>query len=216
MPCTKSETTAGTIITTMNLLKSGIFLVTLLATACATAPAQEPAPRAAAPDMTQRKGYTAADVEFMQGMIGHHAQALLMAEMVPERTERQDFHLMAERIRLSQETEIEQMSRWLSQRGEKVPEAGAHSHTAMGHGELMPGMLTEAELNRLRAASGAEFERLFLELMIKHHEGALQMVRELYATPGAGQEPELFILASDVDADQTAEIRRMRAMLANY
>jgi uncharacterized protein (DUF305 family) len=196
----------------MNLLKSSLLpAVLLLATACASAPAQNPA----AADSARRNGYTAADVKFMQDMIGHHAQALLMSELVADRTERPEFHLMAERIRLSQESEIEQMKRWLQQRGEQVPAADAHSHAAMGHGALMPGMLTEAELNQLRAAQDAAFEKLFLELMIKHHEGALTMVRSLYASPGAGQEPELFMLASDVDADQTAEIRRMQLMLAN-
>jgi uncharacterized protein (DUF305 family) len=162
----------------------------------------------------KRNGYTAADVRFMQGMIGHHRQALVMSALVPERTTRRDFALMAERITLSQESEIAQMQRWLQQRGEALPAEDAHVHAAMGHGELMPGMLTEAELTQLKNARGTEFERLFLQLMIKHHEGALHMVKQLYASPGAGQEPELFILASDVDADQTAEIRRMRALLA--
>jgi uncharacterized protein (DUF305 family) len=150
----------------------------------------------------------------MQGMIGHHAQALIMAALVPSRTQRQDFQLMAERITLSQETEIAQMQRWLQQRGEAVPTKDAHVHAAMGHGELMPGMLTQAELTQLENARGAGFERLFLELMIKHHEGALTMVKQLYATRGSGQDAELFMLASDVDADQTAEIRRMRSLLA--
>ncbi|HET9440393.1 MAG TPA: DUF305 domain-containing protein [Longimicrobiales bacterium] len=194
-----------------------LAIVCLAASACASAPAPQPATPtpagAQAPADTTRKGYTAADVRFMQNMIGHHAQALLLSELVESRTPRDDFHLMAERIRLSQESEIAQMQRWLQQRGEQVPPADASSHVAMGHGAPMPGMLTEAELNQLRSARGVEFEKLFLQLMIKHHEGALQMVRELYAAPGSGQEPELFILASDVDADQTAEIRRMRALL---
>jgi uncharacterized protein (DUF305 family) len=84
----------------------------------------------------------------------------------------------------------------------------------MGHGELMPGMLTEAELKQLEGARGTEFEKLFLQLMIKHHEGALHMVKQLFASPGAGQDAEIFIFAGDVDADQTAEISRMRALLA--
>jgi uncharacterized protein (DUF305 family) len=177
---------------------------------------RSPSPRPAepAPTDTSRKGYTAADVRFMQGMIGHHAQALVMSALVVPRTPREVFHSMAERIRLSQESEIAQMQRWLESRGEPLPAADAHAHAAMGHGELMPGMLTQDELRQLENARGNAFERLFLELMIKHHEGALKMVKDLYATPGAGQEPELFMLASDVDADQTAEIRRMRALLA--
>lgn len=177
-------------------------------------PTAPPARAGAASDTVAGRGYSAADVRFMQGMIGHHAQALVMTALVPDRTQRSDFHLMAERITLSQETEIAQMKRWLEERGEAVPSADAHEHAAMGHGQLMPGMLTDAELKQLAAARGVQFERMFLELMIKHHEGALQMVRELYATPAAGQEPELFMLASDVDADQTAEIRRMRSLLA--
>lgn len=201
----------------MRLDTLGVLAVILAAGCAAGTPAPAPATPAragAAPDTVTRRGYTAADVRFMQGMIGHHAQALVMTALIPERTQRSDFHLMAERIALSQETEIAQMKRWLEERGEAVPSADAHVHAAMGHGQLMPGMLTDAELKQLEAARGGEFERLFLELMIKHHEGALQMVRELYATPAAGQEPELFMLASDVDADQTAEIRRMRSLLA--
>jgi uncharacterized protein (DUF305 family) len=149
----------------------------------------------------------------MQGMIGHHAQALTLSALVPSRTERQDFRLMAERITLSQVSEIDQMKRWLEARGETVPADSAHVHAAMGHGELMPGMLTQAEFDQVAKLSGTEFERMFLQLMIKHHEGALQMVKDLYATPGSGQEAEIFMLASDVDADQTAEIRRMRTLL---
>ena len=205
----------------MRLVTLGLLPV-ILAGGCATsapapapaAPTSPPARAGAAPDTVTQRAYTTADVRFMQGMIGHHAQALVMAALVRERTQRSDFHLMAERIALSQETEIAQMKRWLEERGEAVPAADAHVHAALGHGQLMPGMLTEAELKQLDAARGAEFERLFLELMIKHHEGALRMVRELYATPAAGQEPELFMLASDVDADQTAEIRRMRNLLS--
>jgi uncharacterized protein (DUF305 family) len=213
-------------MTTKNLAFWAPLLAAGVLGGCATAPPPSPVPAAVmtagatppatavAPDTGQRKGYTAADVAFMQGMIGHHAQALDMAALVPSRTQREDFHLMAERITLSQQSEIAQMQRWLRERGEQVPAADAHVHAAMGHGTLMPGMLTEAELSELQSARGAAFEKRFLELMIKHHEGALKMVKALYAPGGAGQEPELFILASDVDADQTAEIRRMRALLA--
>ncbi len=187
--------------------------------AASNPPAGEPTPQveprpAQSADTVTRRGYTDADVAFMQDMIAHHEQALVMAALVPTRTERPDFPLMAERITLSQQTEIAQMKRWLEQRGEAVPPADAHMHAAGGHGRLMPGMLTDAELQQLAAARGAAFERRFLELMIRHHEGALQMVKELYATPASGREPELFILASHVDADQTAEIKRMRTLLA--
>ncbi len=196
-----------------------VLAVAFCAAACSSAPAPaqtpNPAPTpAAAADTATRKGYTAADVKFMQGMIGHHRQALVMSALVPTRTARRDFALMAERITLSQESEIAQMQRWLKQRGEAVPAEDAHVHAAMGHGEMMPGMLSEAELTQLKNARGVEFERLFLQLMIKHHEGALLMVKQLFGTPGSGQEPELFILAADVDADQNAEIKRMRTMLS--
>lgn len=177
------------------------------------APAQT-VPAAVAPvDTIKRSGYTAADVQFMQGMIGHHAQALIMTELVPARSNRQDLRMLAERIRISQRDEITMMQRWLQKRNELVPAADAHVHAALGHGLLMPGMLTEAELAQLRSASGIAFEKLFLQFMIKHHEGAIRMVQQLFAAPASGQEPELFIFASDVDADQNAEITRMRALL---
>lgn len=187
-----------------------IILVPFLA-ACISPP-QTPAQTP--PDTVTRRGYTAADVAFMQGMIGHHAQALHMSSLTSTRSGREEFRLLGERIRLSQENEIARMQQWLQKRGEKVPPSDAHQHAAMGHGTLMPGMLTQAELAQLANARGVEFEKLFLQFMIKHHEGALEMVRQLFATPGSGQEPELFMLANDIDADQNAEIRRMRALLS--
>ena len=158
-----------------------------------------------------RVQYTAADVRFMQGMIGHHAQALEMAALVPERTHRDDMRLLAKRIDLSQADEIRMMQHWLEARHQQVPEP--HAHHAAG-ATLMPGMLNTDEMARLVAARGDAFDRLFLELMIKHHEGALTMVKELYATAGAGQESEIHAFASDVDADQRMEIDRMRGMIA--
>ncbi len=157
-----------------------------------------------------RVQFTAADVRFMQGMIGHHAQALEMAALLPERTRRDDMRLLAKRIDVSQADEIQMMQRWLEARGQQVP--GPHAHHAPG-APLMPGMLTVEEMSRLAEARGDAFDRLFLELMIKHHEGALTMVKELYATAGAGQESEMYAFASDVDADQRMEIDRMRGML---
>ena len=174
---------------------------------------EAPPSAAAATRDTTRRGYTEADVQFMQGMIGHHAQALAMAELVPNRTTRPDMKLLAERITISQKDEIARMQRWLRSRGEAVPEANPHAHHAAGQHEMMPGMLTNEEMTKLEQSTGAEFDRLFLEGMIKHHEGALTMVHELFASPGGGQEPELFRFASDVDADQRAEIRRMQKML---
>ena len=154
-------------------------------------------------------GYTAADVRFMQGMIPHHAQALEMTALVPERTSDEGFRRMALRIEISQRDEIELMTRWLEARNEEVPALHAHHHG----GPLMAGMLTPEQMDELRAAEGEAFERLFLEYMIMHHRGALLMVDRLFNAPGAGQETELFRFASDVDADQDMEIRRMQEML---
>jgi len=146
----------------------------------------------------------------MQGMIGHHAQALEMTALLPSRTAREDMRLLASRIELSQADEIAAMRRWLEAHGETVPDLRSHH----AHGSaLMPGMLTPDEMGRLEAATGAEFDRLFLEFMIKHHDGALLMVSELFSTAGAGEEPDIFAFASDVDADQRIEIDRMSAML---
>lgn len=153
---------------------------------------------------------TASDVRFMQGMIAHHAQALEMTTLLASRTDRTDMRLLARRIELSQADEIGMMQRWLRRRGEVVPDVDAHHD----HGRaLMPGMLTPEEMSRLEAAKGQAFDRLFLESMIRHHDGALTMVNDLFATAGAGQDPEIYAFASDVDADQRIEIDRMSAML---
>jgi uncharacterized protein (DUF305 family) len=168
--------------------------------------------------------HTAADAAFMQGMIGHHAQALVMAALVPSRTATPALRALAERLDVSQRDEIAAMRRWLADRGEPVPDstgalpgaAGAHAgHEAHGGhaAAAMPGMLTPVQLAELAAASGAAFDRLFLRLMIQHHEGALVMVRDLLATPGAAREAQTFAFVSDVDTDQRAEIARMQALL---
>jgi uncharacterized protein (DUF305 family) len=150
-----------------------------------------------------------ADVRFLQGMIPHHAQALEMTALAESRAAGADVRLVAQRITVSQQDEIAQMQRWLRARDQPIPDAHAHhgSHAAM------PGMLTPQEMARLAASTGAEFDRLFLEGMIRHHEGALAMVAELFATQGAAQESDLYAIASEVDADQRMEIARMRAML---
>jgi uncharacterized protein (DUF305 family) len=153
--------------------------------------------------------HTDADVRFMQGMIGHHAQALEMTELLRSRTTSEDMRKLAQRIDVSQSDEIKMMQDWLKRRGAQLPDPHAHH---MNGATLMPGMLTAGEMSQLAAASGAAFDRLFLEYMIKHHEGALTMVKELFATPGAGQESDIFAFASDVDADQRMEIDRMRGM----
>jgi len=159
-------------------------------------------------DLT-RVQHTAADVRFMQGMIGHHAQALEMTALLRSRSRSDGMQKLALRIDVSQADEIKMMQDWLKHRGQPVPDA--HAHHAPG-AALMPGMLTPEEMTKLSGATGAEFDRLFLEFMIKHHEGALTMVADLFSTAGAGQEPEIFAFASDVDADQRMEIDRMLAM----
>ncbi|HYR87788.1 MAG TPA: DUF305 domain-containing protein [Terriglobia bacterium] len=157
-----------------------------------------------------RVQYTKADVQFMQGMIGHHAQALDMTTLLSTRTSREDMRKLALRIELSQADEIKMMQRWLQVRGQEVPDEHAH-HIAGA--ALMPGMLAPEEMDRLAAANGTTFDQLFLEFMIKHHAGALIMVDELFSNAGAGQDSEIFAFASDVDADQRAEIDRMSIML---
>lgn len=153
---------------------------------------------------------TAADVQFMQGMIGHHQQAIEMTGLLATRTSSEIMRKLAQRIEISQLDEIRMMQQWLTVRGQVVPDVHAmHTHGAT----LMPGMLTPDEMARLAAAKGPTFDRLFLEGMIKHHGGALTMVEDLFSHAGAGQESEMFAFASDVDADQRAEIARMGALL---
>lgn len=204
------------------------------------APAAAPDPTASAPatasPITVDRPYTDGDVHFMQAMIAHHRQALVMTALVDDRTGSRDIPLIAERIEVSQRDEIARMEKWLADRGEEVPEDhgaehGGEAHAGMEHAGMqhdvetharhmgesashgaMPGMLSRAELDALRAASGAEFDRLFLDLMIRHHEGALVMVEALFASPSSGQEPEIFQFAADVDADQRMEIDRMHSL----
>jgi uncharacterized protein (DUF305 family) len=199
-----------------------------------------------------RMRFTPADVGFIDGMIGHHAQALVMAALAPTRGASPSVQTLAARITNAQQDEITRMQRWLSDRGQPVPlvridgldlvvetvapagapgrdghAAGEHGRVAAehaghatdpthdGHGEhaLMPGMLTRDQLEALGAARGTEFDRLFLRGMIHHHGGAVTMVRDLFATDGAAQDPSVFKLASDIQADQVTEIARMQRML---
>ncbi|MCW3845029.1 DUF305 domain-containing protein [Micromonospora yasonensis] len=155
-------------------------------------------------------GFTAADSLFIQGMIPHHAQALEMTALLQGRTTNPDVTLLAKRIDVSQRDEIERMQRWLTERS--VPSTGPNGGHA-GHDKLMPGMLTAEQLNQLKQARGAEFDRLFLTFMIRHHQGALAMVEELYST-GGGLEPASDQFAREVNADQSIEIQRMQEMLA--
>jgi len=201
-----------------------ILAVGLLAAACTSRPeaarrAATPEPAGAAEPAMQHHqhmaelpaapgpGFTAADVRFMQNMIGHHAQAILMSAMAPSRGASEAVLKLAQKIDISQRDEIEFMKSWLAERRQAVP-SDEHAHTMM-----MPGMLTEAQLAQLAAARGREFDRLFLGFMIGHHQGALQMVEELFATAGAGQDPDIFRFATDVDADQRDEIYVMQGLL---
>ena len=157
-----------------------------------------------------------ADVEFMQGMIMHHEQAVVMTAWIPSHTENKDLRLLGERISRSQSDEINFMKRWLATRGEPLTMAMSGMPNMDNSGKpmaLMPGMLTRAQMDALRDAKGPEFDHLFLIGMIQHHNGALTMVKDLFKAAGAGQDAELFNFATDVDTGQRAEIRIMQSML---
>jgi len=161
--------------------------------------------------------YTPSDVTFMQGMIGHHAQALVMCALVAERSSHPQLALLAERLSVSQQDEIAIMRQWLEARGLPVPALAPvvrDARDTTGHAPA-PGHAEHTHAaHTLARARGASFDRLFLEYMIQHHEGALVMVAQLLATADAARDPMIFQFASDVDTDQRAEIRRMRALLA--
>ena len=158
----------------------------------------------------------------MQGMIMHHAQAVEMTALIEERTENKELRSLGARISHSQSDEMMFMKRWLELRGEPIsmPMKGmegmdmSDEDMSKHHHMLMPGMLTKMQMNTLKAAKGAEFDRLFLTGMIQHHGGALIMVKDLYDSAGAGQDAELFNFATDVDSGQRAEIRIMETMLS--
>jgi len=163
------------------------------------------------------------DVEFMQGMIMHHAQAVEMTALIESRTQNKELGLLGARISHSQSEEIRFMKRWLEARGEPtempMPKMSGMDMSGMAgmdmpsHSMLMPGMLTPKQMDALRKAKGVEFDRLFLTGMIQHHGGALIMVKDLFDTPGAGQDAELFNFTTDIDSGQRAEIRIMQNML---
>jgi len=157
------------------------------------------------------------DVEFMQGMIMHHAQAVEMTALIASHTENKDLRSLGARISSSQSDEIKFMQRWLAARGEPVSMAVSRATPGMPDmdmpGALMPGMLTPGQMVALRKAQGAEFDYLFLTGMIQHHDGALTMVKNLFDTAGAGQDAEVFSFATDADNTQRAEIRIMQTML---
>ena len=156
---------------------------------------------------TAGAGFTVADVRFMQNMIGHHAQAITMAALAPSRASSQHVLRLAQKIDISQRDEIVMMKDWLKTRNQTAPT------DEQSHAMMMPGMLTPEMMAQLGKAKGSAFDRLFLTFMIGHHEGALEMVRELFKSPGAAQDSDIFRFASDVDADQRDEIFVMQKML---
>ena len=164
-------------------------------------------------------GATPADVKFMQGMIHHHAQAIDMTELLKTRTASEDMKKLGLRIQVSQRDEIKMMQNWLKAHGQDAPDPHAMHMPGMimpgmDHGPMMAGMLTPEEMTRLAGLKGVEFDRFFLEGMIKHHAGAITMVKELFASPGAAQDSTIYAFATDVVADQQMEIDRMSRMLA--
>jgi uncharacterized protein (DUF305 family) len=181
-------------------MTAGALAGTLVIASC-TSSREQSAPGEAIPK------FSAADVSFMQGMIGHHAQAVVMAQMAPSHGASPAVLTLCKKIDISQRDEITMMRQWLALRKQAVPDSTKPMVM------LMPGMLTDAQMKQLAAAHETAFDRLFLTFMIQHHEGALTMVKSLFASPGGGQASEMFRYASDVNSDQTAEIERMQQML---
>jgi len=192
-------------------------VITLLASASSLASAQSGMAgmdhsmhKMAAPEIVIPPGanYTKADVEFMQHMIAHHAQAIVMAKLAEQNSTNQQLLKLSRKIDQSQIPEIEIMQDWLRRHNQFAPD------TSSWHGMVMDGMLTDAEIKALGEAKGTAFDRLFLEGMIKHHAGAIRMVDDLFATPGAGQEIDTNVFANEVVTAQTSEIGIMRRLLA--
>jgi uncharacterized protein (DUF305 family) len=200
-------------------------LASALAAGCATThPTATPATPAGSaihqtPPGLGQFPYSDADVEFMSGMIPHHAQAVIMAGWAPSHGARQDVAILCERILVAQRDEIAMMQQWLRDRGLEVPDATSTRHkmkmNGMEHEMLMPGMMTDEQMAALDKARGPEFDRLFLEGMIRHHQGAVDMVDVLFKSYGAAQDETIYKFASDVYADQSIEIDRMHQMLGD-
>ena len=173
---------------------------------------------------SELKNFSQADVDFVVGMIGHHAQALVMSELAPENGASTSVQILASRIINAQKDEIATMQQWLADRDQPVPQihiegliltihGGDHNHMQHMDHTNMPGMLSQVQLNELGEAKGAEFDRLYLTYMIDHHSGAVVMVEDLFSKDGAGQGDAIFKLASDIQVDQRTEIARMQRML---
>lgn len=213
----------------------GLGLAAAFASACASSAPKAPAATpAAAPAAAPAKAgsaihqtppglgqfpYSDADVNFMSGMIPHHAQAVIMARWAPTHGARQDVAILCERILVAQSDEIAMMQQWLRDRGQEVPDATSTRHkmkmNGVEHMMLMPGMMSDEQMAALDKARGPEFDRLFLEGMIRHHQGAIDMVDELFKSYGAAQDETIYKFASDVYADQSIEIDRMHEMLGD-
>jgi uncharacterized protein (DUF305 family) len=195
-----------------------VVIVALLPGATRAAAQADPAAVARARADSARHPYTEADIRFMSGMIHHHAQAIVMARWAPTHGASAEVQTLAGRIINAQTDDISLMQTWLRDRNQPVPEPNPKGMPmdmgGMQHEMLMPGMLTGEQMSRLDAARGADFDRLFLSLMIQHHQGAVAMVKDLFGSYGAGQDETVFKFASDVNVDQTTEIERMRKMLA--
>ena len=200
-----------------------LVLALAILTACAK---HQPPPSNTATPATSPQGpaaasgpapFTQADVEFLSGMIGHHAQAIQMAGWAPSHGASASIRALCERIVVAQNDEIAFSQRWLREHGQYVPPADPRGHIMQGmdHPMLMPGMLSAEQMAQLDAARGPEFDRLFLEFMIQHHKGALAMVDKLLAVPGAAENGPVYRFATDVHVDQTTEINRMNLMLAD-
>jgi uncharacterized protein (DUF305 family) len=210
----------GALVAAVGLAASGVG-----AQAGGSRPALSPAAQAKAD--SGRPPFTAADVHFMQGMISHHAQAVVMAGWAPSHGARADVRRLCERIDVAQRDEIVSMQRWLQEHHETVPQpdfqTGQATMAAMpgmnmggtaGGMGMMPGMLTPEQMQQLSAARGPDFDRLFLMFMIQHHQGALTMVNTLLDAPGATLDDLMYKFATDISADQNSEITRMQRMLA--
>lgn len=153
--------------------------------------------------------YTVADVHFMQGMIAHHAQAIAMSKIAYKNDASKKLMFLAAKIDQSQRAEIGLMRGWLLDHNQTAPDSMSYKTV------MMTGMLTPAQMTELENAKGPDFDKKYLTFMIMHHEGAIQMVKDLFATPMSGQETNVNVFANDVDVVQTAEIAAMRAMLAD-
>jgi uncharacterized protein (DUF305 family) len=202
-----------------SLARLCLVVVSAFAAACASAPPKATSAIHQTPSGLGQFPYSDADVGFMSGMIPHHAQAVIMAGWAPTHGARQDIAILCERILVGQRDEIAMMQQWLRDRGLDVPDANSTRHkmtmNGMEHEMLMPGMMSDEQMAALDKARGPEFDRLFLDGMIRHHQGAIDMVDELLKSYGAAQDETIYKFASDVYADQSIEIDRMHEMLGD-